>query len=94
MGVDHRRKTVEHQTKSIRVQIWDTAGQVRFRQQCESYFKGAVGIILVYDVTDAKSYENIEYWLNKVKEIGGNNIEIILIGNKIDMRNEVDFDQQ
>ncbi len=51
-GVDHKMKNIEHLQKSVKIQIWDTAGQDRFRQAGEKYYQGAVGIILVYDVTD------------------------------------------
>ena len=93
-GVDHKMKNIEHMQKSVRIQIWDTAGQDRFRYVGESYYRGAVGIILVYDVTDTKSYENIDYWLRKIKEIGDQDAEVILLGNKIDMINDINVDQE
>ena len=91
-GVDHKIKNIEHMGKTVKIQIWDTAGQDRFRQLGESYYRGAAGIILVYDVTDIKSFENIDYWLNKIRTIGDIGSEMILCGNKIDMINEINVD--
>ena len=82
-------KNIEHLQKTIRIQIWDTAGQDRFRQASEKYYRGAVGIILVYDVTDHQTFTNIDYWLNKINELGDQHAQIILLGNKIDLINNV-----
>jgi len=57
------------------------------------YYRGAVGIILVFDVTDEKSFANVDYWLNRIKENGDEGSEVILIGNKIDLMNEVHVDR-
>ena len=70
------------------MEIWDTAGQERYRELALSYYKLAAGIVLVYDVTDETSYENISYWLGKIQANGENDTEVILLGNKIDMINE------
>jgi len=69
-GVDHVMKNIEHMNKTVKIQIWDTAGQDRFREPALQYYRGAVGIILVYDVTDKKSFENVDYWLNRIRENG------------------------
>lgn len=89
-GVDHKMKNIEHIGKSVKIQIWDTAGQDRYRQLALSYYKGAAGIILVYDVTDPISFQNISYWLGKIKENGDDQAEIILLGNKIDLINDIE----
>ena len=70
--------------KEVRVQLWDTAGQERFRSITKSYYKGAHGIILMYDVTNRKTYDNIKKWLNQIRDETGNRISIILVANKID----------
>jgi small GTP-binding protein len=62
-GVDHKEKNIEHLSKGVKMRIWDSAGQERFRETTKSYFRRSVGIILVYDVTNARSFENIDYWL-------------------------------
>ena len=64
--------------------IWDTAGQERFRTIAKSYYKGAHGIVLIYDVTNRKTYDNIRKWLNQIKDEASNKISIILVANKID----------
>ena len=56
------------------------------------YYRGSAGIILVYDVTDEKSFENLDYWINRIKQNGDSDCELILVGNKIDMINEINVD--
>ena len=81
-----------HEGKNIKIEIWDTAGQERYRELALSYYKLAAGIVLCYDVTDPKSYENISYWLGKIHANGEVDTEIILLGNKIDMINDIAVD--
>lgn len=69
-------------------QIWDTAGQERFRTITTSYFRGAQGILLVYDVTDRQSFENINKWVSQIADYGDKHVNKILIGNKCDMEKE------
>uniref|UniRef100_A0A8C1WJ50 small monomeric GTPase n=2 Tax=Cyprinus carpio TaxID=7962 RepID=A0A8C1WJ50_CYPCA len=68
IGIDFKIKTVELQGKKIKLQIWDTAGQERFHTITTSYYRGAMGIMLVYDITNAKSFENISKWLRNIDE--------------------------
>lgn len=82
-------KNIELGGKSVKIQIWDTAGQERYRTLTKAYYRGAAGIILVYDVTDPVSFNNVAYWLKKIKKHGDENVEIILIGNKIDLINDI-----
>ena len=72
----------------VKVQLWDTAGQDKFRAITRNYYKGANGIILIYDVTNINTYENIKKWLNEIKEEISDKVSIILIGNKIDNENQ------
>ena len=72
----------------VRLQLWDTAGQERHRHYTSEYFKAAAGIIIVYDVSDRSSFENIPYWLGKIREVADANVEIILLGNKNDLKND------
>jgi small GTP-binding protein len=88
-GVDYKMKNIELGGKSIKIQIWDTAGQERYRTLTKAYYRGAAGIILVYDVTDPVSFNNVQYWLKKIKKHGDENVEIILMGNKIDLINDI-----
>ena len=71
------------------MQIWDTAGQVKFRSLAHSYYRSAAGIVLVYDVTDPSSFEGIAQWFSKIREEADLNAEVILLGNKIDLKNEI-----
>ena len=73
--------------------IWDTAGQVKFRPLAHTYYKGAAGIILVYDVTDTNSFENMGYWLQKIRENADPDSQIIMLGNKVDLINDIEVDQ-
>ncbi len=67
------------------MQIWDTAGQERFKTITSSYYKGAHGIIVTYDITDRESFSAIETWMNEVEKHASDNISRVLIGNKCDM---------
>ena len=69
IGLDYRLKTlILEEQKIVKVQLWDTAGQDKFRAITRNYYKGASGIILIFDVTNVKSYENIKKWINEIKE--------------------------
>eukprot|EP00827_Trimyema_finlayi_P003585 TRINITY_DN328_c0_g3_i1.p3 TRINITY_DN328_c0_g3~~TRINITY_DN328_c0_g3_i1.p3 ORF type:complete len:226 (+),score=62.44 TRINITY_DN328_c0_g3_i1:39-680(+) len=86
IGVDFRFKTLDIDGKSVKLQIWDTAGQERFRTITNAYYKGADGIIIVYDCTSQDSFDDIEnYWINEVAQYGEKNVELMLIGNKSDL---------
>ena len=85
IGLDFRLKTVELEDgKKIKIQIWDTAGQDRFRAITRNYYKGANGILLVFDVTDEQSFEHIKSWIEKINEEAQEGIITYLVGNKID----------
>ena len=89
IGLDYRLKTmILDDQKIVKVQLWDTAGQDKFRAITRNYYKGARGIILIYDVTNIKSYENIKKWINEIKEEISEKVTIVLIGNKIDNEKE------
>ena len=85
IGLDYKLKTmILEEQKIVKVQIWDTAGQDKFRAITRNYYKGASGIILIFDVTNIKSFENIKKWINEIKEEISEKVSIVLIGNKID----------
>lgn len=71
--------------KRVKLQIWDTAGQEKYRSIVQTYYKGAVGIILVYSVSDRKSFQNVDNWMKQIKANAAENIVILLIGNKCDV---------
>jgi Ras-related protein Rab-10 len=85
IGIDFKIKTIELGGKKIKLQIWDTAGQERFHTITTSYYRGAMGIILVYDITNAKSFENISKWLRNISEHATEDVEKLILGNKCDM---------
>ena len=89
IGLDYRLKTmILDDQRIVKVQLWDTAGQDKFRAITRNYYKGARGIILIYDVTNIKSFENIKKWINEIKEEISEDVIIVLIGNKIDNEGE------
>ncbi|KAH1074776.1 hypothetical protein J1N35_027104 [Gossypium stocksii] len=81
IGVDFKIRTVELDWKIIKLQIWDTAGQERFRTITSSYHRGAHGIIIVYDVTDHESFNNVNQWLNAISRYGSENVNKLLVRN-------------
>mmetsp|Transcript_11076 Transcript_11076/g.22069 ORF Transcript_11076/g.22069 Transcript_11076/m.22069 type:complete len:205 (-) Transcript_11076:359-973(-) len=85
IGVDFKIKTVQCQEKTVKLQIWDTAGQERFRTIAAAYYRGAHGIIIVYDVTDEKSFENVKSWMEEIGKYGSERVNKLLVGNKCDL---------
>ena len=88
IGVDFKIKTFEIDSKKIKMQIWDTAGQERFKNIISSYYRGAHGILLLYDVTDKESFKNLSNWLIEIEKNASKNILRILIGNKCDFEDK------
>ncbi|GAA5993047.1 hypothetical protein JCM10908_003077 [Rhodotorula pacifica] len=84
IGIDFKIRTIELDGKRIKLQIWDTAGQERFRTITTAYYRGAMGILLVYDVTDERSFNNIRTWHANVEQHASEGVNKILIGNKCD----------
>ena len=89
VGIDSISKTEIINNINILVKLWDTAGQERFRTIAKSYYRGAHGIILMYDVTNPKSFESMRKWLTQIKEEAPSKIRIILVANKIDSEERV-----
>ncbi|KAK2949112.1 putative GTP-binding protein YPTM1 [Blattamonas nauphoetae] len=85
IGVDFKYKTVEVHGKKLKLQIWDTAGQDRFRTITAAYYRGAEGIIIVYSVNSRESFENIQQWLVDMNKHVNRAIPVILVGNKADL---------
>ncbi|KAK4337823.1 hypothetical protein RND71_042310 [Anisodus tanguticus] len=86
IGVEFATRTLQVEGRIIKSQIWDTAGQERYRAITSAYYRGALGALLVYDVTKPTSFENISRWLKELRDHADSNIVIMLIGNKTDLK--------
>ncbi|KAI9598529.1 P-loop containing nucleoside triphosphate hydrolase protein [Syncephalis fuscata] len=85
IGVDFKVKVVDYEDKRYKLTIWDTAGQERFRTLTSSYYRGAQGVILVYDVTNRDTFEELGNWLQELNVYASNgNIVKMIVGNKVD----------
>ena len=95
IGVEFGSKLFNHEGHKIKAQIWDTAGQEKYKAITGAYYKGSKGALVVYDITQKKTFENIEKWINDLKAAGDPKITIILIGNKNDLddKRQVSKDQ-
>lgn len=85
IGVEFQTKTLVIDQKTVKAQIWDTAGQERYRAVTSAYYRGAVGAMLVYDMTKRQSFDHIARWLEELRGHADKNIVIMLIGNKCDL---------
>lgn len=88
IGVDFKIRTIDVDGKQIKLQIWDTAGQERFKTITSSYYKGAHGIIVTYDITDRESFSKVSEWMSEVDKHAQENISRILVGNKKDLEDQ------
>jgi len=86
IGVEFATRSIAVDSKTIKAQIWDTAGQERYRAITSAYYRGAVGALLVYDISKHITYENVVRWLKELRDHADSNIVIMLVGNKSDLR--------
>ncbi|XP_022140351.1 ras-related protein RABA1f-like [Momordica charantia] len=86
IGVEFATRSIRVDDKIVKAQIWDTAGQERYRAITSAYYRGAVGALIVYDVTRHVTFENVERWLKELRGHTDQNIVIMLVGNKADLR--------
>ena len=96
IGLDNFTKDEVINNRNVRIKIWDTAGQEKYHSLAKGFFKNAQGIMVVYDVTNIETYENVKYWTQSIKTQMGNDIDkiaVIIIGNKIDCK-EREVDKQ
>ena len=88
IGIDFLSKTMYLEDRTVRLQLWDTAGQERFRTITSSYYRGAHGIIVVFDVTDQESFNNVKQWLNEIDRYANESVNKLLVGNKCDLEDK------
>ncbi|KAL7120623.1 hypothetical protein ACP275_02G133200 [Erythranthe tilingii] len=85
IGVEFQTRTTTIDHKTVKAQIWDTAGQERYRAVTSAYYRGAVGAMLVYDITKRQSFDHVARWLEELRSHADKNIVIMLVGNKSDL---------
>ncbi len=85
IGVDFEMKTTTIHDKKVNLQIWDTAGQERFRTITTSYYRNSDAILIVFDIADATTFRNVQAWLDDVRSYARKDVEILLVGNKVDL---------
>jgi Ras-related protein Rab-1A len=88
IGVDFKIRKIELEGKSIKLQIWDTAGQERFRTITQSYYRGSNGIIVVYDITDRESFDQVQHWMSEIDAHASADVCRLLVGNKADLQDK------
>ncbi|XP_062500961.1 uncharacterized protein LOC134178168 [Corticium candelabrum] len=97
IGVDFKTKTIVVDRRHVKLQIWDTAGHERFRTITNAFYRGAMGVLLVYDITCQKSFSNITQWMKNIAEqcAGGDEPALLMVGNKSDLEDNrvVQFEQ-
>lgn len=89
IGVDFRFRTIKVEKKTAKLQIWDTAGQERFKTITSAYYRGADGIIIVYDVGNKDSFRHINDWLNEVSRYAPENAVKLVVGHKCDLPEKI-----
>ncbi|OXB56769.1 hypothetical protein ASZ78_004325 [Callipepla squamata] len=87
-GIDFKVKCITLNGTRVKLQIWDTAGQERFHTLSTSYFRGAQGFVLVYDITNLESFQGVTSWMKDIHEKAGDDVDVILLGNKCDKEAE------
>lgn len=85
IGVDFKVKTIEVGGKITKLQLWDTAGQERYKTIVSSYYRGAHGLLVLFDITDSSSFSHVEMWLEEARKFGCDNVTRVLVGTKSDM---------
>mmetsp|Transcript_14373 Transcript_14373/g.29120 ORF Transcript_14373/g.29120 Transcript_14373/m.29120 type:complete len:205 (+) Transcript_14373:65-679(+) len=84
IGVEFGARMITIDNKQIKLQIWDTAGQERFKTITTAYYRGAMGIMLVYDVTNEATFQNIQTWMRAIDQHASESVNKVLLGNKAD----------
>jgi Ras-related protein Rab-8A len=94
IGIDFKTKTIMVGKDKIRLQIWDTAGQEKFKTITQTYYRGAMGIILTYSIAERESFQDIQNWVQQIKMHASDNVLKVLVGNKADVEErQVDYSE-
>jgi Ras-related protein Rab-8A len=88
IGIDLKVKTLNIDGKNVKMQVWDTAGQERFRTITQSYYKGSMGIMLLYDCTSEESFQNVRNWVRQIELHANPEVQKVLVGNKCDLEDK------
>ena len=88
IGVEFDSTVIQVDDRQVKLQIWDTAGQERFRSIAKAYFRNAVGVLLVFDITERKTFDDLTVWLNDVHALCDPNVVVQMIGNKADLADQ------
>ncbi|GMK55349.1 hypothetical protein CspeluHIS016_0204050 [Cutaneotrichosporon spelunceum] len=88
IGVEFSSRTIRIGDRSVKLQLWDTAGQERFRSVTRSYYRGAAGAILVYDISNRTSFVNLDRWLQDARALASQHLVLVLVGNKLDREDD------
>ncbi|EGW04451.1 Ras-related protein Rab-26 [Cricetulus griseus] len=88
VGIDFRNKVLDVDGMKVKLQIWDTAGQERFRSVTHAYYRDAHALLLLYDITNKDSFDNIQAWLTEIQEYAQQDVVLMLLGNKVDSTQE------
>jgi small GTP-binding protein len=94
IGVEFLASQLEVDGQSIKLQIWDTAGQERFRSIAKAYFRSAIGVLLVFDLADRRTFDDLNHWLTDIHQLCDPNAVVTLIGNKLDLKNRAVTSQE
>ena len=88
IGIDFKIKTLDIGGQRVKLQVWDTAGQERFRTITHSYYRGANGILLVYSITDRRTFDHVAKWLDDISSLAADDVEVVIVGNKSDLEDK------
>ena len=88
IGVEYMLRSFQIRNENVNIQIWDTAGQERYRSLSKSYYRNAVGVLIVFDITEQNSFDSLTTWISDVHQLCDPNCVMHLIGNKLDLANE------
>jgi small GTP-binding protein len=92
-GLDYFTRDEKVESRIIRLKIWDTAGQEQFKSLTRNFYKNSDGAIVVFDVSNRNSFDKVQEWIQSIYDSANENVKLILVGNKIDLKREVSHDE-